>query len=338
VNNKAETRPWFWASAVALFFAMAYDLYLVFRVAPTEVTMGEVYRIFYFHVPSAWVALVSFFVVFVSSVMYLVKRTRFWDLLAVSSAELGVVFIAIVLITGPIWAKSAWGIWWTWDPRLTSTLVLFLLFVGYLMLRSYVPEPTTRAKLSAVVGIVSFVDVPIVYFAIDWWRNQHPSRIIGAPAGKGFLSPEMKPIFWFSVALFVAFYAILLVQRFRLAQAGERLEGLRRKVRSRMSSRGSRPVPTAGLAVLLLMGGSLFVPNRHAMAQGQPSDGQVSPTQQLSNDELRAQLDKQRDEIEQEKARLDLKERDLERKIEANDTRLEHLFLGYVAIWVVLFL
>ncbi len=154
--------------------AMVAALYAAFIYAPTEATMGDVQRIFYFHVPSAWSAFLAFGVVFVASIQWLRTRNPRWDAIAVSSAEVGIVFCTIALITGSIWAKPTWGTWWDWDPRLTTTLILWLVYVSYMMLRTAVDNPARRASLSAVVGIVGFIDVPVVFMSIRWWRTVHP--------------------------------------------------------------------------------------------------------------------------------------------------------------------
>jgi len=154
------------AMVVALFFALIY--------APTEATMGDLQRIFYFHVPSAWVGFLAFTIVFVASIQWLRTKKTFWDALAASAAEVGIMFTTLALMTGSLWAKPAWGAWWDWDPRLTTTLMLWLVYVSYLMLRSAVENPSQRASLSAVVGIVGFLDVPIVLMSIRWWRTIHP--------------------------------------------------------------------------------------------------------------------------------------------------------------------
>ncbi|MBI2838498.1 MAG: cytochrome c biogenesis protein CcsA [Acidobacteria bacterium] len=191
-----------------LFFAMLTSLYLIFLFAPIERTMGHVQRIFYFHVPSAWVAFLAFFMVFLASVAYIMTRNLRYDRLALASAEVGVIFCTIVLVTGPIWARPAWGIWWTWDARLTSTLVLWLIYASYLLLRGFVEEERRKALLAAVVGIVGFVDVPIVYMSIRWWRTQHPQPVFAGGEGSG-LDPQMRLAFFFTLAVFTILFAIL---------------------------------------------------------------------------------------------------------------------------------
>ena len=202
---------------------MSVDLFLIFFFAPMERTMGPIQKIFYFHVPSAWVAFLAFFVVFVCSIGYLSTRRESWDTIASSSAAVGVLFCTIVLVTGPIWAKPVWGIWWTWDLRLTSTLVLWFIYIGYFLFRSYLPRGGKRALLSAVLGIIGFLDVPIVYLSIRWWRSQHPSPVIAGGSGSG-LDPRMRLVFFFSLAVFTLLYVVLLRLRVRAAGNAERME------------------------------------------------------------------------------------------------------------------
>lgn len=214
--------------AHVLLGAMLVNLYLIFMFAPTERTMGVVQRIFYFHVPSAWVAFLAFFIVFVASVQYLITRKPKYDRLGLASAEVGVAFCTIVLVTGPIWAKPAWGIWWTWDARLTSTLVLWFIYAGYLLLRGFVEEPRRKALLAAVVGIVGFVDVPIVYMSIRWWRTQHPQPVLAGGAGSG-LNPEMKVAFFFSLAVFTLLFAVMTMLAGGIRKAEEEVAELSRE-------------------------------------------------------------------------------------------------------------
>ena len=196
-------------------------LYLIFLYAPQELTMGEVQRIFYVHVPSAWTAFVAYFLVFLGSILYLANRSPAADDLAHGSAEVGFVFCSCVLVTGPLWAKPVWGIWWTWDARLTATFILWLLFVSYLMLRSYLINPGRAAGLAAVVGIIGFVDVIIDYMAIRWWRTQHPQPVIAGGPGSG-IDPRMLTTVLISWGAFLCLFALLL--RLRLGMARMRRE------------------------------------------------------------------------------------------------------------------
>ncbi|MCU1286691.1 MAG: cytochrome c assembly protein [Acidobacteriales bacterium] len=190
--------------------------------APTEQTMGDIQRIFYYHVPSAWTAFLLFFVNFVASVMYLIWKSPRTDAWAVASAEVGVVFCTVVLITGPLWAKPVWGIWWTWDARLTSTLVLWLIYVSYLVMRRF-SEGQQTATLAAALAVFGFLDVPIVYMSIRWWRTQHPQPVIGGGANSG-LAPEMWPPLLFNWLAFSCLAALVVWMRYSLARAEQELE------------------------------------------------------------------------------------------------------------------
>ena len=204
---------------------MIASLFCVFRVVPDEVTMGSVQRIFYFHVPSAWVAFLGFFVVFLASILYLATRRLFWDTVAHAAAELGVLFCAIVLFTGPIWARPVWGTWWTWEARLTTTLVLELVFVAYLVLRTQAESRLQAARLAAVMGIVGFLDVPLIYFSVKIWRGHHP--IVFKSAGGEGLEPVMLKTFMLSMLTFTLFFLLLLALRIRLGLLQESLAELR---------------------------------------------------------------------------------------------------------------
>jgi len=153
---------------------------LALALTPEDVIQGDSVRIMYVHVPSAWMAYVSFFVTFVGSVAYLWKRTRSeaWDRIAGASAEIGVLFTALALVTGMAWGKLTWGVYWTWDARLTTTALLFVLFLGYLTLRRLPAAPEVRARRSAIAGIVAFVDVPIVHQSVEWWRTLHQDATV----------------------------------------------------------------------------------------------------------------------------------------------------------------
>ncbi len=208
---------------------MLVALCMIFFYAPTEVTMGDVQRIFYIHVSTALTAFVAYFVVFIGSVGYIWKRSRFADDLAHAAGEVGFIFCTCVLVTGPLWAKPVWGIWWTWDARLTSTFVLWLLFVSYLMLRSYLVNPGRAAQLAAVVGIIGFVDVIFDYMAIRWFRTQHPQPVILGGPGSG-LDPRMMLTFLVSWGAFLCLFLYLLRQRMELAEVRRELSSLRREL------------------------------------------------------------------------------------------------------------
>ena len=206
---------------------MLVDLYLIFLVAPTDSVLGHIQRVFYFHVPIAIMSFLAFFVVFVSSVMYLIKRTPKWDAVAHASAEVGVVFVTLALITGIIWARPIWNTWWTWEPRLTTTLILWLIYVAYLMVRSYAPTPSKGALYAAVIGIVGFVDVPIVYYSVVWWRSIHPSPVVGPFAQANALDGTMALILLYSFITFVFFFAYMVMERMELRKTEEEVGRIR---------------------------------------------------------------------------------------------------------------
>jgi heme exporter protein C len=199
--------------ALAVFLLVAAASYGALIWAPEEKTMGIVQRIFYFHVSSAWTGFVAFILVFIGSVAYLRTRAPKWDWLSVASAEVGVAFFTIVLVTGPIWAKPVWGIWWTWDARLTSSFLLWVLFVSYLVLRTLVDEPSRRALVSAVFGIFATLDIPLVYFSIWWFRTQHPQPVIG---DGGKLDARMGYVLLLCWAAMLGVMTVLIRLRYRL--------------------------------------------------------------------------------------------------------------------------
>jgi heme exporter protein C len=186
--------------------------------------MGDLQRIFYFHVPSGIAGMTAFTINFFASLMFLAKRNRWWDYLALSAAEIGVMFIIIVLVTGPIWAKPAWLVWWTWSPRLTLSLVLCLLYVAYLLIRNYIEDPERKALISAVFGIVAFADTPLVWFSIRWWRDIHPAML-----DSGGLAPSMRPAFFICWAVFEVLLIFLLRRRFFLESMRGEMELLERR-------------------------------------------------------------------------------------------------------------
>jgi len=195
------------------------SLVLIYGYAPMEKTMGMAQKIFYFHVPSAFMAFTSFAVVFVASILYLKSKNDKYDRVASSAAEIGTLFALIVLLTGPIWARSAWGVWWTWEPRLTTTLILFLIFIGYLMLRNYGAIGEQMKKYSAVVGIVGFLDVPIVYTSINWWSPEATAHPRGLE-----LESSMKFALTFSFVTFSILLLFLILKRIDLERLRNQLE------------------------------------------------------------------------------------------------------------------
>jgi heme exporter protein C len=206
-------------------------LYLALAGAPEANLQSETgryaQRIIYFHIATAWVGFLAFFVTFVAGIGYLRTQQRTWDIVALSSAEIGTVFMLGVLISGSIWAKPAWGVWWVWDERLTISLIQFLVYVGYLMLRSAVEEPARRARFAAVYGIVAFISVPINFIAIRMWRTQHP--LMFGSSGGG-LSPNMMFAFFFCLITFTVWYVTLIWHRIRLERSRDDVEHLKQEI------------------------------------------------------------------------------------------------------------
>ncbi len=195
------------------FILISIALYLVFLYAPVEKESGVVQKIFYFHVASAWNAFLAFFVMFVASAGYLIGRRTVFDHVARASCEVGVMFCTATLLAGSLWAKPAWNVWWTWDARLTTTLVLWFIYVGYLILRAATGESETGARSAAVLGIVGFLDVPVVFFSVLWWRTMHLGIIVD-PSG-GSLAPGMGLALMVSVFAFTVVLVHLVILRIR---------------------------------------------------------------------------------------------------------------------------
>jgi heme exporter protein C len=185
-------------------------------------------RIIYFHVPIAWLSMLAFGVTAIGSVVYLITSKRLWDSLAVSSAELGIVFTLAAMASGSLWAKPAWNTWWTWDPRLTTYTIMFLLYVAYFMLRSAMDDPARRARFAAVYGIFAFLSVPITFMSIRWWRTIHPV-LIDPKSGFG-LSKNMMPVFFLGLIAFTLFYVVLLIYRVRLERSREQVDALKEQL------------------------------------------------------------------------------------------------------------
>jgi len=206
--------------------------YSALFVAPDERNMHAAQRIFYFHVPS-WIAMfVSFFVAVIGSIAYLRSRSLKWDWLAVAGAEVGVVCCTIGLITGPLWGKPAWGIWWTWDARLTTTFILWLLYISYLLLRGMVEDAERRARICAVFGLFAFLDVPLVYVSNCFWRTQHPAPVFFGGPNAG-VDPTMGRVLLLCVIAVLGVMITILLDRYRLERLRHELGELRLKIESR---------------------------------------------------------------------------------------------------------
>ena len=204
---------------------MVLLMLMVFVIIPEERTQGFVQKIFYVHVPCAWVAFLAFGVTGVLGGRYLFTRDMRHDRLAAASAEVGLIYVTLVVITGPLWARPVWGIFWTWDLRLTTTFILWLMFLAYGILRRSVGDPERRATLSAVVGLVGFLDVPMVYMANRIRASQHPSPVVGGGEDSG-LAPEFLATLLIGIAVFTLMYVLILRLRSRAAEMEDRIEVL----------------------------------------------------------------------------------------------------------------
>jgi heme exporter protein C len=198
-------------------------LFMVFIYVPTEAVQGTVQRIFYFHVPCAWVAFAAFALVAIAGIFYLWLGQQVWDDLGYAAAETGMVFCTLVLVTGSLWARPIWGAWWTWDSRLTTTLILWLLYGGYLMLRAMANDTPQVARFSAVFGIIAAADVPIIIISVRLWRTIHPAVLVTRQGGHGLEDPRMVSTLLVSMAAFTALFAWLLLLRFTTLRARTRL-------------------------------------------------------------------------------------------------------------------
>ena len=208
--------------------AMLAGLALVFLVVPTEADQGIVQRIFYVHVPSAWTAFAAFFVVCGASIGFLVTRQASWDRVARASAEVGIIFCSLVLLTGPIWARPIWGVWWTWDPRLTMTIILWTIYATYLILRSYGGPDDQIARYAAVLGIVGAIDIPVIIVSVRMWRGIHPAVLMTREGTSGLPDPTMRVTLYFMALTFLLLFVWLLLVRVRLLRCQEEIEAIER--------------------------------------------------------------------------------------------------------------
>lgn len=218
-----------WAAGALVLVA----LWMAFLVAPTEAQMGDVQRIFYIHVPCAWAAFGAFFVVAGASAVYLWKGSKTADRLALASAEVGVLFCTFVLITGPIWARPIWGVWWTWDPRLTMTVILWAIYAGYLLLRAFGGQDEAVSRWAAVLGIVGILDIPVIRVSVRLLQGIHPAVITTREGGSGLVDPTMR------ATLYVGSLAVLVLawwmvrQRMRIAALQSDVAVLRHRIEGR---------------------------------------------------------------------------------------------------------
>ena len=216
MTSKSGLANFFGVTALALFLAGSF---VGLFVVPADGMQGDIQRLMYVHVPAAWLAFLAFFIVFLMSVLYLIQRDLRWDRVAQSSAEIGVVFTVLTLALGSMWGKPTWGVWWTWDPRLTTTAIMLAIYVGYLAIRSFADDPDKRARWAAIVGIIGFANVPIVYLSVIWWRTLHQP-----PSSPRSVSPEILWTLMFNLAAFTVIYVYLMMRRVRLAKLEGELE------------------------------------------------------------------------------------------------------------------
>ncbi len=206
---------------------LAWDLYRIFLVVPDEANQGAIFRIIYFHVPAAITSFVGFYVAMFCAIGYLARKDLRLDAAAAAINEVSLAFASITLVTGSIWARIIWGIWWTWDPRLTSFFVCWLIYVGYFMLRRAIDDPTTRARMSAVLSIFACVDIVLVWKSIEWFRTQHPGPVLEIRGGGGMASGMEAPLWWNLLALLMLSTALILI-RMRQVSMQREIDSLRR--------------------------------------------------------------------------------------------------------------
>jgi heme exporter protein C len=205
---------------------------MVFFYAPTEAVMGDVQRVFYFHVAAGWVGMLSFLVAAIAGVAYLARGNHKWDIVGLSAIEIGIVFAFINIVTGAIWARPIWNTWWTWDPRLTTATVMELIYIAYLMLRQGIEDPDRRARFGAVYAIIGFLSVPLTFYSARLFRTIHPV-VIGTndpnAQGQFDMTPKMLQTFMFSLLTFTFIFITLLWHRIRVGRLNEKVEQLRLK-------------------------------------------------------------------------------------------------------------
>lgn len=204
---------------------MLISIWMIFLYAPEDAVQGQPQRIFYFHVPMAWLAMLGFGVVAIGGIGYLITKDERWDWAARAAAEIGAVFTTLTLATGSIWGETIWGTWWTWDARLTTTLILWFIYIGYLMMRSYMGRTHASARAGTVLAIIGVIDVPIIYESVNWWRTLHPSQEVGVA---GALPPSVVLTLMVSLTSFTLLFAFLMIQVYQL----QRLQTLAQRLRA----------------------------------------------------------------------------------------------------------
>ena len=218
-------------AAAAAFIALT--MWMVFAWVPTETNQGAIQRALYVHVPIAWVSMVAIVAVAIFSVFYLVTGRERWDRLGAATAETGVVFGALMLITGIVWARPVWGVWWTGEAKLTTALILFFVYVAYLMFRAYFPPGTQRRRLAAVIALIGAIDAPIIYWAANLWAEAHPPLIVGpARDSDSALSADIGLTLLVGVIAFTLLFVVILVERYRIRRAEDDVTALRRTLQT----------------------------------------------------------------------------------------------------------
>ena len=216
----------------AVIAGMLASLYLVFVRVPTDAFQGPVQRIFYVHMAMWLSTFTAFGIVGVASLLYLWKRTPYWDHLGRASAELGLLFCTLGLATGSIWAKPIWNTWWTWDPRLTLTLILWMIYAAYLLLRSLATDPRQGATLAAILGVSGVIDLYLINRAVYWWRSIHPAVIVDRQGGTGLADPVMRMTLVVTMLAFFLVFLWLLRLRLRAARMQDAVDDLRAELAS----------------------------------------------------------------------------------------------------------
>lgn len=209
---------------IAAMLLLIRNIYVIFNVLPDEAMQGAIYRILFFHVPAAWIGLFAGFAAMVASLIYLVRRDLRYDALALSITEVGLAFGMLNIFTGMLWARVIWGVWWAWDARLTSALVLMLIYIGYIMIRPAFEDPTARARAAAVMSLFAFADTPIVIFSIVWWRTQHPQPVVTGNR----MDPAMREVLWLNLLALLLVAIVLVVVRMRQEETQREVDALRR--------------------------------------------------------------------------------------------------------------
>lgn len=229
--NRSLGGQWLTIAGFLSYGLVGVSIILIFLYAPADAVQGDVQRVFYLHLPAAWLAYLSFFIIFGSSILYLLRGTPRWDRLARSAAELGFIFTTVVLLTGSIWGRPIWGTWWTWDARLTTTLILWFIYLGYFLLRAYVTDPERGARYAAVLGIIGFVDIPIIHMSVRWWRTLHPQPVVVRAEGPD-MPPEMVVTMLVTLVAFCVVYLFLLTVKYRVETTRDELLAIRGAVQS----------------------------------------------------------------------------------------------------------